>query len=63
MRQTYTIKGRVFTLFSRSIRVEGISDFFFYDRPVEKKDVTQLAKLIELGRQDKVDELKNVLDM
>lgn len=63
MRQTYTVNGRAFTLFGKSIRVEGIADFFFYDRPVEKKDVTQLVKLIELGRQEKADEIKRALDL
>ena len=63
MRETHIVNGRNFTLFSRSIRVEGIADFFFYDRPVEKKDITQLVKLIELGRQEKIDQIKYVLDL
>ena len=63
MRQTYTVNGRVFTLFGRSIRVEGIINFFYFDRPVSEADVQQLAKLIELGRQEKIDELKRVLDI
>lgn len=63
MRQVYTVNGRKFKLFSRSIQVEGIADFFFYDRPVEKKDVVHLVELIELGRQEKIDEIKQVLDI
>jgi hypothetical protein len=63
MREKYTVNGRVFTLYGKSIQVEGIADFFFYNRPVEKKDVTHLVKLIELGRQEKIDQIKYVLDL
>ena len=63
MREKYTLDDRVFTLYGKSIQVEGIADFFFYNRPVEKRDVMQLAKLSELGRQEKIAEIKNIFDI
>ena len=62
-RKIYTVNGRTFKLFSQSIKIEGMTRFVFYGRPVDKDDVDQLVKLIDLGKKDKMAEIKFVLNV
>ena len=49
-RMQITVAGITFRLYEKSIKVDGIAGIFFFNRPVDKKDVFHLAELIELGR-------------
>jgi len=50
-------------MFEKSIQVSGLTHPIFFGREVTEKDVRDLAKLVELGREDMRNSIKKLLEL
>lgn len=61
-KQTVKVKGVSFSLYEKSIRVEGVTCTYFFNREVTRSDAKELAALIELGKRRKAEEIEKAFD-
>jgi len=61
MSRNVALDDILYTLYEKSIKVQGVATVFYYARPVTEDDMRMLHKIYKLGREAQKSETKEAL--